>query len=82
MACELADPVFVYPKPRGNILFADEISCLDGSPYCMLCDNDGVASGKHPQRFEMQSCAAEPVTQELMPMTEAARTVDFDTRVR
>ncbi len=82
MAREPANSIFLYHKPRCNILFADYIAGLNGSTEPMLCHDDGVATGKHPQRFEMQPCAAEPTTQELMPVTGAAWADDLDTRVR
>jgi hypothetical protein len=46
-----------------------------------LCNNHSAAAGKHPQRLEMQPGAAEPVTQELMPMTGAAWADKLDTGV-
>jgi hypothetical protein len=65
----LDDALSIDPKARCNVTLARHCSCLDRTPDAVLLHDDSIVAGKHTQRFEVQACPSQPLTQELMPVT-------------
>ncbi len=77
----LHDALVLNAKARRNVGLAHHFPGLRGTPDCVLCYHNDIAAPEAALCFESQPGTSEPVSQQLVPVTRAARANHLDIRV-